>query len=40
MAVPPEQSRGAVRFSFGRETTEAEIDEVIGILKRKLIYGK
>ncbi len=29
-------ARGAIRFSLGRETTEAEIDEVIGILKKKL----
>lgn len=29
MGVPTELSRGAVRFSLGRETTEAEIDKVI-----------
>jgi cysteine desulfurase len=40
MGVPKELSRGAVRFSFGRETTETEIDNVIGILKRTLIYGQ
>jgi len=33
MGVPKELSRGAVRFSFGRETTEAEIDAVILKLK-------
>lgn len=36
MGVPPEQSRGAIRFSLGRETTEAEIDRVIDTLKNKL----
>jgi cysteine desulfurase len=34
MGVPPELSRGAIRFSLGRETTEAEIDTVIGRLKK------
>jgi cysteine desulfurase len=29
-------ARGAIRFSLGRETTEAEIDEVVGMLKNKL----
>jgi len=29
-------ARGAIRFSLGRETTEAEIDTVIGLLKEKL----
>jgi cysteine desulfurase len=33
MGVPKELSRGAVRFSLGRETTEAEIDAVISLLK-------
>ena len=33
MGVAKELSRGAVRFSFGRETTEAEIDAVILQLK-------
>jgi cysteine desulfurase len=36
MGVPPEQSRGAIRFSLGRETTEAEVDAVIGKLKKGL----
>ncbi len=36
MGVPEDLSRGAVRFSLGRETTGAEIDAVIGTLKRKL----
>ena len=37
MGVPPELSRGAIRFSLGRETTEAEIDTVIQRLKEKMI---
>lgn len=36
MGVPPELSRGAVRFSLGRETTEGEIDTVAGLLKERL----
>ena len=36
MEVPPELSRGAIRFSFGRETIEAEIDTVVDTLKSKL----
>jgi cysteine desulfurase len=36
MGVPPEQSRGAIRFSLGRETTDAEIDSVIDMLKNNL----
>lgn len=36
MGVPTELSRGAIRFSLGRETTEAEIDKVIEMLGRKL----
>ena len=36
MEVPTELARGAVRFSLGRETTEAEIDAVIEKLKNKL----
>ncbi len=36
MEVPVELARGAVRFSLGRETTEAEIDAVIARLKEKL----
>ncbi|MHB8846073.1 MAG: cysteine desulfurase family protein [Nitrospirota bacterium] len=35
MGVPQELSRGAIRFSLGRETTEAEIDTVVELLKRK-----
>jgi len=36
MGVPPELSRGAIRFSFGRETTAGEIDTVVETLKVKL----
>jgi cysteine desulfurase len=36
MGVPTELSRGAIRFSFGRETTEGEIDRVIEALKERL----
>jgi len=36
MGVPPELSRGAIRFSLGRETTEAEIDTVIQRVKKKV----
>jgi cysteine sulfinate desulfinase/cysteine desulfurase-like protein len=36
MGVPNELSRGAIRFSLGRETTEADIDTVIGQLKKNL----
>jgi cysteine desulfurase len=36
MGVEPKLSRGAVRFSLGRETMEKDIDEVVEILKRKL----
>ncbi len=36
MEVPVELARGAVRFSLGRETTEAEIDAVIETLKNIL----
>jgi cysteine desulfurase len=36
MGVPTELSRGAVRFSLGRETTEGEIDAVISLLKAAL----
>ena len=35
MGVPSALSRGAIRFSLGRETTEAEIDRVIQGLKEK-----
>ena len=36
MGVPPSLSRGAIRFSLGRETTEAEVDEVIAVLSEGL----
>ena len=36
MGTDPALARGAIRFSFGRETTEAEIDIVIEMLKTKL----
>jgi len=36
MATDLTLARGAIRFSLGRETTEAEIDMVIGLLKEKL----
>jgi len=36
MGVDPALARGAIRFSLGRETTEAEIDEVIKMLRRNL----
>jgi len=36
MGVPPELSRGAIRFSLGRETAEAEIDTVIQRLRTEL----
>jgi cysteine desulfurase len=36
MGIDPSLARGAIRFSLGRETTEAEIDEVIGKLKKGL----
>lgn len=32
MGVPPEIGMGAIRFSLGRSTTEAEIDRVVGSL--------
>jgi cysteine desulfurase len=32
MGVPPQQARGAVRFSVGRYTTEDEIDRAVAIL--------
>jgi cysteine desulfurase len=36
MGVPTELSRGAIRFSLGRETTEADIDTVTQQLKMQL----
>lgn len=36
MGTDPALARGAIRFSLGRETTEAEIDTVVGKLKRRL----
>jgi cysteine desulfurase len=36
MATDPALARGAIRFSLGRETTEADIDYVIQLLKEKL----
>jgi cysteine desulfurase len=30
--VGPELAHGSIRFSLGRETTEAEIDYVLGVL--------
>lgn len=36
MGADPALARGAIRFSLGRETTEAEIDEVIEKLKKGL----
>jgi len=36
MAVPPDLRMGAIRFSLGRPTTEAEIDDVVGRLRQLL----
>jgi cysteine desulfurase len=36
MGVPVEIGMGAIRFSLGRTTTEAEIEEVVGRLRRAL----
>jgi len=36
MGIDPALARGAIRFSFGRETTEVEIDAVVEMLKKKL----
>jgi cysteine desulfurase len=36
MGIEPRLSRGAVRFSLGRETTEAEIDAVVERLRERL----
>src|SRR5512139_762751 len=40
MGVPPELRRGAIRFSLGRETTEAEIDRVTEALRHGLRGGR
>ncbi len=37
MRVDPGLARGAIRFSFGRETTEAEIDAVVKMLRERLM---
>ena len=37
MGIPDKLSRGAIRFSLGRETTETEIDTVVDKLKNNLI---
>src|SRR5207249_286809 len=34
MGVPPEVGMGAIRFSLGRSTTQEEIEEVVGRLRR------
>ena len=36
MGADPALARGAIRFSLGRETTEAEIDTVVDLLKKGL----
>ncbi len=36
MGYPEEEARGALRLSLGRTTTDAEIDEVIGVVPRTL----
>ena len=36
MGTDPALARGAIRFSLGRETTEAEIDTVVEVLKKQL----
>ncbi len=40
MGTDPALARGAIRFSLGRETTEAEIDYVVEMLKEKLHLHK
>ena len=40
MKVDTSQSRGAIRFSLGRETTKQEMDEVVKTLKRRLPGGR
>jgi cysteine desulfurase len=39
MGVPPEEGMGALRFSLGRGTTEAEIHEVAERLDHALVAG-
>jgi cysteine desulfurase len=39
MGTDPALARGAIRFSLGRETTEAEIDIVVEALKKNLKRG-
>jgi cysteine sulfinate desulfinase/cysteine desulfurase-like protein len=36
MGVAPEAGRGAIRFSLGRWTTLAEIDETVALLRRAI----
>ncbi len=36
MGVPPEEGMGAVRFSLGRTTTMEEVEEVLGLLRKKI----
>jgi cysteine sulfinate desulfinase/cysteine desulfurase-like protein len=36
MAVPHELAISALRFSFGRETTEAQLDEALAIIAEAL----
>jgi cysteine desulfurase len=36
MGYPEDEARGALRFSLGRTTTEAEIDEAIAVVPRIL----
>ena len=34
MGIPPERSHGAIRFSLGRENTEADIDKLLEVLPK------
>jgi cysteine desulfurase len=36
MGVSPEDARGSVRFSFGRETTDADVTALLQALDRAL----
>ena len=36
MGLPPERAASAIRFSLGKETTEAEIDETVAVIDRIL----